>query len=123
MDSRCILFTRRFVWIFLCYLALTVIKVNAQPACHLKDTLFSIDFGSQNKLQEFNLNSLKKYSRDYTTCPNDGFYAYTSTTSNCFNSDWITLNEDHTPGDVDGKMMLICQVVNPPQIMSLRCGC
>ncbi|MBC7534763.1 MAG: hypothetical protein H7258_03610 [Ferruginibacter sp.] len=107
MNTKYILFTRRCILLSLLFYILAVTGLGAQPACYLRDTLFSIDFGSQNKLQEFNLNSLKKYHRDYSTCPNDGFYAFPSMTSNCFNSDWITLNEDHTLGDVDGKMMLV----------------
>ena len=79
-------------------------KTEAQGnGCILKDTLFNIDFGSASKAQEFNFNSLYNYQRDYSTCPVDGYFSYTPYTSNCFNRDWITLDEDHTPNDADGK--------------------
>ncbi|MBD0293718.1 MAG: hypothetical protein ICV84_00735 [Flavisolibacter sp.] len=47
------------------------------------------------------------YRRVTNSCPTDGHYAYTSYTSDCFRSDWLTLSEDHTPSDVDGNMMLV----------------
>jgi len=42
-----------------------------------------------------------------SSCPTDGHYTYTSFTSDCFRGDWFTLQEDHTPGDVAGNMMLV----------------
>ena len=75
--------------------------------CVFKDTLLKIDFGSTRAGQEFNLRVLKNYQRSLSTCPDDGFYSYSTQTSNCFNGDWITLNEDHTPNDIVGKMFLV----------------
>lgn len=96
------------ICLFLLFYFAFLKKAEAQTnGCILKDTLFNIDFGSANKLQEFNFNSLNYYQRDYSTCPVDGYFSYASYTSNCFNRDWITLNEDHTPNDANGKMMLV----------------
>jgi hypothetical protein len=47
------------------------------------------------------------YSRVMSSCPTDGHYTYTSYTSDCFRGDWLTLPEDHTPGDVAGNVMLV----------------
>lgn len=46
---------------------------------------------------------------NYTTvsCPTDGSYKITSSTIACFNNNWHTLFEDHTPGDANGFMMLV----------------
>ncbi|SDL80503.1 gliding motility-associated C-terminal domain-containing protein [Daejeonella rubra] len=46
---------------------------------------------------------------NYTTvsCPTDGSYKITSSTFACFNNNWHTLLEDHTPGDANGFMMLV----------------
>lgn len=83
-------------------------KAEAQGnGCILKDTLLNIDFGSAGRSQEFNFYSLYNYQRNFTSCPIDGFFSYSTYTGNCFNGDWITLNEDHTPNDTDGKMMLV----------------
>ncbi|MEO8112344.1 MAG: hypothetical protein ABI594_20010, partial [Ginsengibacter sp.] len=47
-----------------------------------------------------------KYERDFTTCPNDGFYSFVSQIRNCFNDEWLTFNTDHT-GNGNGNMMLV----------------
>ena len=39
-------------------------------------------------------------------CPNDGYYAITNATSNCFGDSWHTVNGDHT-GDNGGFFMLV----------------
>ncbi|HEX4875404.1 MAG TPA: T9SS type B sorting domain-containing protein [Chitinophagaceae bacterium] len=44
------------------------------------------------------------YTYTAATCPNDGFYTITNVTSNCFNSTWHTVNNDHTGG---GNFMLV----------------
>lgn len=75
--------------------------------CVFKDTLLKIDFGTAAGATEYNLRSLPNYQRDYSNCPNDGYYSYSTETSNCFNGDWITLTEDHTPNDRDGKMFFV----------------
>ena len=40
-------------------------------------------------------------------CPNDGYYTIANSTSSCFGGTWHTLTEDHTPGDVNGYMMVV----------------
>ncbi len=96
------------IWIFLFLLNGISIPLTAQNAdCIFKDTLFNIDFGSSKTVQEFGFRSLVNYERDYSNCPADGFFSYAPVTSDCFNRDWITLTEDHTPGDKEGKMMLV----------------
>lgn len=78
-----------------------------QTDCIFKDTLFNIDFGAGNNVKEYNLRSLKQYRQAYSNCPDDGYYSYSSKTSNCFFGDWITLDADHTSNDLDGRMMLV----------------
>lgn len=81
---------------------------NAQTGnCIFKDTIFKVDFGTEKNVKEFNLRSLKQYRQAFGPCPEDGFYSYTSRTSDCFAGDWLTITADHTPNDFDGRMMLI----------------
>ncbi|MCU0325080.1 MAG: hypothetical protein MUF45_07475, partial [Spirosomaceae bacterium] len=45
-------------------------------------------------------------------CPSDGFYAIrnstgTNNSTSCFGNTWHYLSEDHTPGDVNGYMMVV----------------
>lgn len=99
--------------LFLLSIAAIFMVISAQSQCIFKDTLFNIDFGTASRPQEFNLQSMKAYSRDFSDCPGDGYYAYSFRTSECFNGDWITLKEDHTPGDQFGKMLFVNANPNP----------
>jgi hypothetical protein len=77
-----------------------------QAACTFKEPLLTIHFGTGN-ISDLNTASLYHYNRVGSSCPSDGHYTYTPYTSNCFSGDWLTLPEDHTPGDRDGNMLLV----------------
>ena len=66
-----------------------------------------IDFGAGIDAEDINKSPLPKYRHVFNTCPIDGHYSFVSYTSDCFNGDWHTFNEDHTPNDKDGNMMLV----------------
>lgn len=51
--------------------------------------------------------SAPNYTYTSINCPNDGSYTIVSSTAGCFNNNWHTLTEDHTPGDERGYMMLV----------------
>ncbi len=108
-------------WFFFLLFFVFAGKAEAQSnGCILKDTLVNIDFGSANKLQEFNFSSLYYYQRDFSSCPIDGYFSYAAYTSNCFNRDWITLAEDHTPNDANGKMMLVNASATPSLFFDVK---
>lgn len=92
-----------------CSLLLCVFLLHQTSAQQLtyKAPILQIDFGSRNNPSPFSMGSLKTYRQQNGTCPDDGNYAFAAFTSNCFNGDWITMKEDHTPGDYDGKMLLV----------------
>lgn len=46
------------------------------------------------------------------SCPNDGQYTLTQSTSNCFGGSWFTINHDHT-GDANGLFMLVNASITP----------
>jgi len=98
--------TNRLLFLILLTIACGHLQAQSND-CIFKDTLLKVDFGTLTRPQEFNLRSLKSYERDNSNCPPDGYYSYSFQTSNCFNGDWITLTEDHTPNDRDGKMFLV----------------
>lgn len=108
--------------LFISMLFFALVKKTAAQGngCILKDTLFTINFGSASRLQEFNFKSLYYYQRDFSVCPIDGYFSYSSYTGNCFNGDWIALTEDHTPNDVDGKMMLVNASATPSVFFDLK---
>jgi hypothetical protein len=96
---------KRFSFIyFLIYFA---IASNAQPAnCVFKPPQITIHFG-KGYVPDLNSDDLYSYQRVPSSCPTDGHYSFASYTSACFSDDWHTLQEDHTPGDVDGNMLLV----------------
>ncbi len=75
--------------------------------CIYKDPVFTLNFGSITKDGAPTMYNLKNYNKTTGSCPNDGFYSFTTGTANCFEGKWHSLPEDHTPGDVNGKMMLV----------------
>lgn len=81
--------------------------LKGQPAnCIFKQPQIVINFGAGN-VSDLNTEALFNYRRVGSYCPTDGHYSYTPYTSDCFRGDWLTLPEDHTPGDAAGNMMLV----------------
>ncbi len=73
----------------------------------LGDPVVKITFGSGSNTGEPLNSSVTNYNYLSNDCPNDGYYTIANSTSNCFGDTWLTLNEDHTPADNKGYMMLI----------------
>ena len=78
----------------------------------LGDPVVNITFGSGANPGAA-LNSLNNYTYSPNDCPNDGGYTIANATRNCFGSTWHSLSEDHTPGDVNGYMMVVNASFNP----------
>lgn len=102
--------------IFLLSLYLMVAMPNqarSQENCVLQPPVIHIDFGSGNEQVDPNLSSSDNYERIYQDCPGDGHYSILSYSSGCHGNHWITLNQDHTPGDANGKLMLVNAAYQP----------
>ncbi|HET9825376.1 MAG TPA: hypothetical protein VFP87_08580, partial [Chitinophagaceae bacterium] len=92
---------------FIFLVLLFVLVSKSQPTnCILKPSQFTIHFGTGN-VRDANSGALLYYRRVPGSCPTDGHYSFASSTSGCFHDDWHTLLEDHTPGDVNGNMLLV----------------
>ena len=92
-----------FITFILCF----VWRARAQLInCTFDKPVITIHFGTGD-IRDLNTSSLLNYGRVGSYCPTDGHYSYTGYTSDCFRGDWWRLTEDHTPGDVDGNMMLV----------------
>ena len=50
---------------------------------------------------------ITNYNYVSNSCPNDGQYTIANSTAGCFGGSWFSLTEDHTPGDVNGYMMIV----------------
>jgi hypothetical protein len=90
----------------LIFLVLSLLQLQSRAQkCVLQPPFMTLHLG-RGEVNDFNTPSYF-YQRLSTSCPGDGFYSYVSSTAECFGGDWITLNEDHTPGDADGNFMLV----------------
>lgn len=87
--------------------------------CTFKPPFFHMHFGSGN-ITDINASSLSLYNRVLSPCPSDGHYSYTPYTSECFRSDWHTLTEDHTPGDIGGNMLLVNSAYDEGTFLTTR---
>lgn len=96
---------RKLLFIFL-VLTLAFQPKAQQANCTLKKAHVTIHFGYGN-VRDVNSAELYNYDRVESYCPTDGYYTYTSYTSDCFRGDWFTVTEDHTSGDTDGNMLLV----------------
>jgi hypothetical protein len=71
------------------------------------DTAYYMNFGA-GRSHDPDLSFLASYSNTAGyDCPNDGNYAFVSATYDCFGGNWHNVAQDHTAGDVNGKMMLV----------------
>jgi hypothetical protein len=91
---------------FLVLMFYIVFQAKAQlPVWTFKEPVITIHFGTGNAGDVHTVMPYH-YERVKSSCPTDGHYTYTSYTSDCFVDSWFTLTEDHTPGDVNGNIML-----------------
>lgn len=88
------------------FLVLTATAEAQSGNCTLKPPQITIDFGT-GYIPNPNTANLHNYRRISGFCPSDGHYAFVPYTAGCFRDDWHTITEDHTPGDVNGNMLLV----------------
>ena len=97
----------RKLLLIISFLAFAFISEAQRENCILKTPQITIHFGAGGEVSESNNMVPARYTRVSHYCPSDGYYTFTPYTSRCFRDDWHTLTEDHTPGDVNGNMLLI----------------
>lgn len=69
----------------------------------LGDPVVNINFGTAAS-PGLGFTAPPGYTFDNTSCPNDGYYTFTSFSSDCFGGNWHTVRTDHTGG---GAFMLV----------------
>lgn len=94
-------------------------NTSAQNNCIYKDTVFTMNFGSINKDGAPTMYNLMHYNKSNSTCPKDGYYTFASATTNCFDGRWHNLAQDHTAGDVNGKMMIVNAAEKPSDFFAV----
>lgn len=118
--SMKLFYPRRFASLVFFLLAVVQLS-NAQDVdCSFKGPIIKIDFGNDARPQNFSLSQLKQYYRGTTKdCPDDGEFSFTSHTTNCFFGNWVAMAKDHTPGSVNGRMMLVNASYTPASFFSV----
>ena len=115
-QKCCLLLTTSFLILLV---ACSSLKAQQQE-CVFTAPLITIDFGNSNVSQDINLNALKKYTQIDNSCPNDGHYTFATSLSDCFGGNWHPLTEDHTPNDINGKMMIVNASEEPGSFFMLN---
>src|SRR5437762_1518240 len=103
---RPVIFIRRFL---LLIIALIFFDNLYAQLCQgsLGDPVVNITFGAGSNFGTPLSATLNNYNYVPDICPNDGSYTIANSTQNCFFNSWLTLSEDHTPGDANGYMMIV----------------
>ena len=84
-----------------------------QVNCAFQKQVFNIDFGNNENEKVYYFASLKNYEKTLKDCPDDGYFSFNSFVGDCFGDKWHKLAEDHTAGDLNGKMMIVNASFNP----------
>lgn len=93
--------------LFLLLTLICISNISAQSIVCNKDTALYVTFGAGNG-RDVDMPPLRQYKKVNSTCPEDGYYSFVSYTGgDCFGYKWIVVPQDKTPGDVNGKMMLV----------------
>ena len=107
----------RFTIVFFLFIATVFVNQTAlaqQYDCNFKGLVINIDFGSSNNQKEINILPIANYHKIADNdCPNDGNFSFASYISGCFGANWHLLPEDHTPGDINGRMMVVNAAEEP----------
>ncbi|MFT3682783.1 MAG: gliding motility-associated C-terminal domain-containing protein [Ferruginibacter sp.] len=96
-----------FISFFLCRLQAQICSGS------LGDPVVNVTFGAGSNPGAALSSRVITYSYHSSDCPNDGFYTIINNTSSCFSNSWHNLQEDHTPGDNNGYMLLVNASFNP----------
>lgn len=106
------IFFSRTAIVFICLMC--QLASNAQVCSgSLGDPVVNVSFGSGSNQGSQLQAASTSYFFTSAPCPADGAYSVVNNTAGCFNGTWHTLTEDHTPGDVNGYMMLVNASFNP----------
>lgn len=90
-----------------------------QYDCSNSYPVFKMNFGDDGNPQELQLAYVKKfYNRTSSSCPEDGEFAFASSTGYCFSDHWYSIPRDHTPGSIKGRMMLVNAASRPSPFFS-----
>ena len=73
----------------------------------LGDPVVNMDFGKGPNPGPALPPRITSYTYERTGCPQDGLYSIFNNSPGCHGNTWHQLTADHTPGDVDGYMLIV----------------
>lgn len=100
-------FLHKSVICVLCFIGMVQVVLSQICQGSFGDAVVNYTFGTGNNPGQPLAAGITNYNYVSTTCPNDGQYTIANSTSGCFGGSWFTVSEDHTPGDVNGYMMIV----------------
>ena len=97
-------FAKLVLRLLIIIVALVIIPSAKAQLCNgsLGDPVVNITFGSGGSNPGFTPSAAYIYTN--SSCPNDGYYTVTNSTSGCFGNSWLTVSSDHTG---NGAFMLV----------------
>ncbi len=91
----------------------------AQKQIRYKDTVFTISFGMSGRFLGSSFLDFGAYSKQNSSCPDDGNFSIVNRTNGCFGDNWRRLEEDHTPNDLAGNFMIVNSAYNPGDFLNI----
>ena len=93
-------------------------KMMAQ-GCPVQKEIFDLDFGTNASPRHDFVMETSSYGKARGGCPDDGNYAISSFSRNCFEGRWLDGMSDHTPGDKQGRMLIINASPDPKRLFNM----
>ena len=105
---------RLFIRLAILIISFFIVHIAAAQLCQgsLGDPIININFGSGNNPGAPLTAATTAYQYVSGDCPNDGFYTVRSNSTNCFNTSWHNITNDHT-GNGNGFFMLVNASIQP----------
>jgi gliding motility-associated-like protein len=94
---------------YLIFFMLIIPAFSKGQTCNgsLGEPVVNISFGAGYASASPLLINITTYTYSSSPCPDDGYYNIAPQCLGCFGNTWQSVAEDHTPGDINGNMMLI----------------
>lgn len=104
--------------IFLAFYLITPDALMAQ-GCAVQKEIFKLDFGTNASPRHDFVMETSSYGKARGGCPDDGNFAISSFSRNCFEGRWLDGMSDHTSGDKQGRMLILNASPDPKRLFNM----
>jgi hypothetical protein len=108
----------RAISIVFCLFILIPSASKAQ-GCAVQKEVFKLDFGTNASPRHDFIMETSTYGKARGGCPDDGNFAISSFSRNCFEGRWLDGMSDHTPGDKQGRMLIFNASPDPKRLFNM----